>query len=85
VLAEQCQTCIFHPGNPMHLQPGRVKGMVDAALQDQAAITCHSTLYRDDVEPAVCRGFFDKYETQPLQVAGRMNLIEEDPVPSKIT
>jgi hypothetical protein len=83
VLAEQCGTCIFRAGNPMRLEPGRVKGMVDAAIRDDAAIVCHSTLYRDDVQPAVCRGFYDRYQTQPLQVATRLELIAEDPVPPK--
>lgn len=83
VLATMCETCIFRPGNLMRLTPGRVKGMVRGALRADAAITCHSTLYREDVAPAVCRGFYDRYETQPLQVAARLELIAEDPVPPK--
>jgi hypothetical protein len=31
VLAEQCATCIFRPGNLMELCPGRVRGMVAEA------------------------------------------------------
>ena len=83
VLADQCGTCIFRPGNLMRLTPGRVKGMVDDARANESAIVCHATLYRDDVQQAVCRGFYDRYETQPLQVAKRLELIELDPVPPK--
>jgi len=85
VLAGQCKTCIFRPGNWMRLQSGRVKGMVADALRDQSAIICHDTLYRTDVRPAVCRGFHDRYSTQPLQVAERLGLLVEDPVPTSFT
>lgn len=85
VLAAQCKTCIFRPGNLMRLEPGRVRGMVRDAIRDQAAITCHDTLHRSDVRPAVCRGFHDRYSTQPLQVAERLGLLVEDPVPVSFT
>lgn len=81
VLAEMCATCIFRPGNLMQLEPGRVKDMVRDSHQDESAIICHATLYREGVDNAVCRGFFDRYETLPLQVAKRMDMIEEDPCP----
>lgn len=61
VLSEKCKTCIFRPGNPMSLQPGRVKGMVDSAKANDSAITCHSTLYDEEQQQAVCRGFYDAY------------------------
>lgn len=51
-----CTTCIFHPGNRMDLEPGRVTGMVKAALADESHITCHQTLGTD--EPAMCAGFY---------------------------
>lgn len=82
VLARQCKTCIFRPGNPMFLQPGRVAGMVREARADESAITCHSTLYRAGVDNAVCKGFFDRHKTQPLQVAERLGIIEWDEVPA---
>lgn len=73
VCRSRCKTCIFRPGNLMKLQEGRVEGMVEEAKAEETAIVCHSTL---DGDNAVCRGFFDKYPTQPLQVAERLNLIE---------
>ena len=83
VLAEQCATCIFRPGNLMRLSPGRVKGMVDAAVAEDSSITCHSTLYDDAVKPAVCHGFYDKYDTLPLRLAAATGRTEFDPAPAK--
>lgn len=76
VLDEQCSTCIFRPGNKMHLSRGRVKGMVKEATEKQSTIICHGTL---SGKKAVCRGFFDLYPTTPLQVAARMGIIEWQP------
>lgn len=61
----------------MHLEPGRVKQMVDNSLASDTAIICHDTL--GTVQNAVCRGFFDSYETTPLQLAKRLGAIEFDP------
>lgn len=75
VLAEMCSTCVFAPGNRMRLEPGRLAGMVRSATEADSAIICHSTIYRDDVDEAVCRGFFDRHPTTPLQVAERLGYI----------
>lgn len=50
-----CTTCIFHPGNRMSLQPGRVKDMLTTAVANEGHIVCHKTL--DTPEPAICAGF----------------------------
>jgi hypothetical protein len=57
----------------MRLGPGRVKGMVRQAMKAESCIPCHETLSGDG---AVCRGFFDRYKTQPLQIAERLNFIK---------
>ncbi len=77
VCAEKCPTCIFRPGNLMHLEPGRVAQMVRDASRNESCIPCHKTLSGDN---SVCRGFFDKHPTQPLQVAERIGLITFDEV-----
>ena len=76
VLSEKCSTCIFRPGNLMHLEPGRVKGMVDASLRNDTAIVCHDTL---NGAQAVCRGFFDLHwrDTLPLRAAVALKVLEE--------
>lgn len=56
----------------MSLRRGRVRDMVRAATKDESAIICHESL---DGDRAVCRGFFDRFPTQPLQVAERLGLI----------
>ena len=72
VCDRMCTTCIFRPGNLMHLQPGRVEGMVKEAGEG-GAITCHNTL---DGPNAVCRGFYNVHKNQILQVAERLGMVE---------
>lgn len=73
IMAQRCPTCIFRPGNLMDLEPGRVADMVREAKRRDSAIICHETLggYK-----ALCRGFFDKHYTTPLQIADRLGYIE---------
>jgi hypothetical protein len=78
VCAEMCETCIFRPGNRMKLRPGRLKGMISDAVVDEGCIPCHDRLLTNGYlgGDAVCRGFYDRYRTQPLQIAYRLGLIE---------
>lgn len=80
VCAEMCPTCIFRPGNLMTLRPGRLRDMVKDAQRDEAGtIVCHETLEAWDGvgdRNAVCRGFFDRFRTAPLQIAERLDLIQ---------
>lgn len=78
VMSEMCATCVFRPGNQMHLVPGRVEGMIAEAQRDESAIICHNTLYTKPKRNAVCRGFYLHHPTAPLQIAGRLGLIVED-------
>jgi hypothetical protein len=53
LLARECDTCIFKPGNLMHLNPGRQRRLVAEARGDAAYIICHSTLpYAGKPDPA---------------------------------
>ncbi|WP_431895527.1 HAD domain-containing protein [Micromonospora haikouensis] len=83
LLSRQCATCIFRPGNPMHLAEGRLRDLVAEARQNESFVVCHDTLpyHRDaGVKPAICRGFADRYSTQALQVIERLfGFIEVDP------
>ena len=76
VMDRQCDTCIFRPGNLMHLEKGRRAQMVREALANDAAIICHSTL--GDGANAVCRGFFDAHDTRPLLLARALDAITYD-------
>ena len=80
VMDDLCATCVFRPGNKMHLMPGRLKDMVDTSLENQSTIVCHDTL-ADDRDSASCRGFFDRYGGRvfPLRLAKAMDAIEYDP------
>lgn len=74
-----CSTCVFRPGNLMSLDPGRLRTMVDEARSSESGIICHSTLGTDS--NAVCRGFYDRYPTQPLQIASRLGRIRWQAMP----
>ena len=57
----------------MNLSGGRVAEMVEEATKNGSTIICHQTLAGDN---SACRGFFDKYKTQPLQIAERLGLVK---------
>jgi len=78
VQREMCSTCIFRPGNLMHLRSGRVKGMIEETKgEDGATIICHQTL--DATDNAVCRGFYDRHADDDivLRTAKICHLITE--------
>jgi hypothetical protein len=66
VQKRMCDTCIFRPGNLMHLRPGTVEMMVAESVKDDASIPCLETL---DGGNSVCRGLF-----RPAQDKGRRKL-----------
>lgn len=80
VMPAKCSTCIFHPGNRMHLRSGRVKEMVDGCITEGVVIPCHKTTFQEAPVAAICRGFFDSYSEQIplLQIAKRMNVVTYD-------
>lgn len=88
VVADRCSTCVFRPGNPMHLQPGRVRELTDGNLSAESALVCHKTLpYGDhpEVGEAICRGFYDGpgRGSPALQLAAAMGIVEETEIPGQ--
>lgn len=62
VLSERCSSCIFRSATDGRIQgvpPSRVAEMVQTARGNDSVIPCHQTIYEDDVEPAICRGYYD--------------------------
>jgi hypothetical protein len=78
VQARRCDTCIYRPGNLMHLDPGRKDRMEAEAVAEEGVIPCHKTL--GSGREAICRGYFDvaKHEVAGLSVAERIGIIVED-------
>lgn len=70
-----CSTCVFRPGNLMLLPAGRLAEIIRDNVANDSALPCHSTLYGQAEQEAVCRGFFDRHKTTPLQLAERLDLI----------
>jgi hypothetical protein len=65
LLSDQCATCVFRHGNPMHLRPGRLKRLIQENTGPEAhGLVCHETLsYSQNpvFGPAFCRGFYDRF------------------------
>lgn len=78
VQARKCDTCIYRPGNLMHLEEGRKDRMQAEAVAAEGVIPCHKTLGTG--REAICRGYFDvvKNEVQGLQLAERLEILVED-------
>ncbi len=72
VQRRMCDTCIFRPGNLMHLEPGRVESMV-RDCGDESIIPCHEVM--DTAAPGVCKGFFTKHRNRLLQIAYRLKKV----------
>lgn len=83
VCTTMCSTCVFRPGNLMHLRSGRLRNLVDGNLAGDTALTCHQTLYGGHpAGEAVCRGYFDAYaqEVTPLRLAVALGVVtNQDP------
>ena len=87
VLTEQCSTCVFRPGNLMHLQSGRLKDLAESNRSADTALTCHQTLEYGGYDVpgnAICRGYFDAYadEITPLRMAVALDMIAEQEPPT---
>lgn len=78
VQLEMCGSCVFRPGNQMHLRSGALRQIVDGNLALDTPLICHQTLaiHPDGGNEAVCRGFFERYPTTPMKLAETMGLIE---------
>lgn len=67
LLSDKCGTCIYRPGNLMHLEAGRRDEMAREALANGSWIPCHSTLpYHPNgsEQTAICRGFWDVHHRE---------------------
>lgn len=75
---EMCDSCVFRPGNLMSLRSGGLKAIIDGNLELDVPLVCHQTLdiHPDGGNEAVCRGFFERYPTTPMELAERWGLIE---------
>lgn len=89
LLREQCGSCVFRPGNPMHLRPGRLRDLVAENHRRGTALICHETLSFGDhpeVGEALCRGFYDRYgpEINYIRVIERLGGFAEVSIPPEV-
>lgn len=86
VLSEECATCIFRPA-VRPVDGARVAGMVRHTKDEPGAtVVCHSTLYRDVDEHAICRGWFDRLgDRDPiLRLAAAAGALVEQAPPAEV-
>jgi hypothetical protein len=81
VLADRCSTCVFRPGNLMSLSPGRLRELVKANVDNDAALVCHQTLSygsHPEMGEALCRGFVDANSgnVPALRLAEAMDIVQ---------
>lgn len=88
ILREMCSTCIMRPpGERINLTNERLREFVRDAVAADSYVVCHSTLpgAPDGVEPAICRGFADRYSTNALRMGERMlGFVEVEPPDSPV-
>jgi hypothetical protein len=84
VCSHKCATCIYRPGNLMHLEEGRKDRMEAEAVAQQSVIPCHKTL---GPEAAICRGYWDTQRSNvvPLRMAQAMDIVRELNPDSEVT
>lgn len=81
VLNRKCSTCIFRPGNKMHLQEDRVARMVKECIEEDTVVPCHRTL---NGPRSICRGLWDLHRNDifSLRLAQALGVIAfDDPPP----
>lgn len=82
VLSAKCATCIFRPGNLMHLREGALELMVEECKEKNLTVPCHDTII--DGPKAICRGFYDvhRQDVLPLRLAEALEVVvfEEPPI-----
>lgn len=80
-----CDTCIFHPSNRAGIRPGRLKEMIQGTVRGGGIIPCHHTIYRTDVRPAICRGFYERvgYRSNLIRIYERLGGFTEITPPAK--
>lgn len=63
VAADLCRTCVFHPGNPLQLRPGRLAEVLDHNRDAGTMLVCHVTTYgqRPDLGEVLCRGYWNTH------------------------
>lgn len=83
VMEKKCATCIFRPGNLMHLRDGVVGTMKRGADERGTGIVCHEVMHGPDA--AMCRGYYDGHNSALLQVAERLGIIKVQGAPDGAT
>jgi hypothetical protein len=85
IMKEMCDTCIFRPGNPMHLDEGRLESMVRETDRHDSNVICHQSegLMGNIKGQVWCKGSVDRRAGQLIRIAERLGMIKEVDPPRK--
>lgn len=78
VCEQMCNTCIFRPGNLMHLNKGTVERMVKETDRKDDNVICHKSKGLMDELPvkAWCRGSVDRRPGQAVRIMQRLDMLQ---------
>ena len=80
VCETKCDQCLFSKDRIVSKE--RMVQLIEQCKKDDTHFTCHkaSNAGRD----VCCRGFYDQYDSQMIQIAQRLNMVEfVDPLTGK--
>jgi hypothetical protein len=81
VMPEQCKTCIFRPGNLMHLEDGRLEEMCAITDTKDDNVICHQSegLMGNIRCKAWCKGSVDRRPGFAVRFMQQHGLLQELP------
>jgi hypothetical protein len=74
-LSEMCATCIMRApaDGQIQLAAERLREFINEVRAADSYVVCHSTLPgMSDAEPAICRGYADRYSSNYLRIMERL-------------
>lgn len=80
LLTRKCSSCIYRPGNQMHLENGRVEEMTQRSRDQDANVICHQSkdMTGELTVNAWCAGSIEEVgHGQMIRIMNRLGLMPE--------
>jgi hypothetical protein len=74
VQKSMCDECLF--SDRKIVSDKRKKDIIKDCLHKDTHFVCHKTQTTGSKDSIACRGFYDRYPTQGIRIASRLNAIE---------
>lgn len=73
VAENPCEHCLF--GKSPVVRKGRKGQIIKDCLKRDTHFLCHVPQVTGDSTEVVCRGFYERYPTQMIRIAQRLNMV----------